>query len=106
MAIKREVAPISAGATLKNWEFKELGLTQQEIADRLGISRKHLSELLNDKVPLSHELAVRIEEVFNISADVLMRVESKHRLYHARLNRVAEKPVKVARASRQALEPA
>ncbi|MEX2964246.1 HigA family addiction module antitoxin [Microbulbifer sp. TYP-18] len=106
MTIKRKVAPMSAGATLKYWQFADLELSQDEIAKRLGISRKHLSEVLNDKAPLSEELAVRIEKVFGFSAKVLMRIEMDYRLYHIRERDDAKKPVKVARASRPALEPA
>ncbi|WP_444928318.1 HigA family addiction module antitoxin (plasmid) [Microbulbifer sp. TRSA002] len=107
MTIKREVAPMSAGATLKYWQFADLELTQEEIAKRLGVSRKHLSKVLNDQAPLSPALAVKIESEFNISAEVLMRVEVKHRLYRERQAAKENlRPVKAPRVSRPALQPA
>jgi addiction module HigA family antidote len=82
--IKRQVAPMSAGATLKHIELADTGLSQEQIADKLGITRKHLSAILNDRSPLTVPLALQIEREFGISADVLMRVEINHQLYVAR----------------------
>jgi phage repressor protein C with HTH and peptisase S24 domain len=41
----------------------QLGLTQQELAQKLGISRQHLSKLENSPRPLSPKLARRVAEV-------------------------------------------
>lgn len=84
MAIKRQGPPMSAGATLKHWDFADLDLKQEEIVERLKVSLEHLSAVLNNKAPLSAELAAKIEEEFGISADVLMRVEIRHQLYTIR----------------------
>jgi len=42
---------------------KQLGLTQHELAEKLGISRQHLSKLENSAKPLSPKLARRVAEV-------------------------------------------
>lgn len=42
---------------------RRLGLTQQELAEKLGISRQHLSKLENSPKPLSPKLARRVAEV-------------------------------------------
>ncbi len=41
----------------------QLGLTQHELAEKLGISRQHLSKVENSLEPLSPKLARRVEEV-------------------------------------------
>src|ERR1039457_7732327 len=41
----------------------QLGLTQHELAEKLGISRQHLSKVENSPEPLSSKLARRVEEV-------------------------------------------
>jgi SOS-response transcriptional repressor LexA len=41
----------------------QLGLTQHELAEKLGISRQHLSKVENSPEPLSPKLARRAEEV-------------------------------------------
>jgi phage repressor protein C with HTH and peptisase S24 domain len=40
----------------------QLGLTQHDLAERLGISRQHLSKLENSQKPLSPKLARRVAE--------------------------------------------
>lgn len=87
--INRQVAPMSAGATLKHIELADTDLSQEQIAEKLGITRKHLSAILNDRAPLTVPLALAVEREFGISADVLMRVEINHQLYVARQEQVA-----------------
>lgn len=41
------------------------GMHQAELAIRLGITKKHLSNLINGKVPVTLELAHSLEKVFN-----------------------------------------
>jgi len=41
----------------------QLGLTQDQFAKRLGISRQHLSKLENSSKPLSRKMALSLEEV-------------------------------------------
>src|SRR5580692_8709507 len=41
----------------------QLGLTQDQFAKRLGISRQHLSKLENSSKPLSQKMARRLAEV-------------------------------------------
>ena len=41
------------------------GMNQAELAIRLGITRKHLSNIINEKVPITLELAHYLEKVFN-----------------------------------------
>lgn len=41
------------------------GMSQAELAIRLSITKKHLSNLINGKVPISFELAHSLEMVFN-----------------------------------------
>jgi HTH-type transcriptional regulator/antitoxin HigA len=40
------------------------GKTQQEIALRLDMSEKHLSEILNSKKNITPETALKLEQVF------------------------------------------
>jgi len=49
---------------------ERLGLTQDEFARKLGISRQHLSKLENSATPLSAKLGRRVAEVFGNSGSV------------------------------------
>src|SRR5699024_5906992 len=61
-------------------------LTQQRVADLLGISRKHVNEIVNGRATLSPDLAVKLERVTGIPTDAWLRYEA---LYRADLARIA-----------------
>ena len=45
-------------------------------ADVLKVRRATLSDLLNEKAALSPEMALRIEKAFNVSMDMLLRMQA------------------------------
>lgn len=45
--------------------LEEGGMHQAKLAIRLGITKKHLNNLINGKVPVTFELAHSLEKVFN-----------------------------------------
>ena len=59
MPMKR---PCHPGEVLREAIIEELGLTVTEAADGLGVSRKHLSEILNAHAGISPEMAIRLEK--------------------------------------------
>lgn len=58
-------------------------LTQSDLAERLGVTRVTLSNLLNGKSALSPEMAIRFEQAFGVSAKTLLRMQSAHDLVRA-----------------------
>jgi len=56
----RNRRPTHPGELLREEVIKPLNLTITEAAKRLGISRKNLSALLNEKISLSPDMAVRV----------------------------------------------
>jgi addiction module HigA family antidote len=73
----------SAADTLKETlEFYHI--TQQEFAGRIGVSQKHLSEILSKKKFLTSELALKIEIVTGIPASFLLRSDAAYKLWLAK----------------------
>lgn len=64
---------------------EERGWTQAELAQRLGYSEKHISQLINGKVPLSVEAAVRLERVVGSTAEFWLAREANYQRHLARL---------------------
>lgn len=60
------------------------GLTVTALADRLGVTRQAASNLLNGKAGVSAEMAIRLEKLFGIRADTLVRMQAAHDLAEAR----------------------
>jgi plasmid maintenance system antidote protein VapI len=59
-SLKEETEP---GLTLRKNRLTE-GLTQQELADAIGIFSHHVSEMENGKRPIGKEMAKRLAEYF------------------------------------------
>ncbi len=65
--------------------IEERGWTQGELAKRLGYTEKHISQLINGKVPLTDEAALRLERVLGSNASFWLAREAKYREHCARL---------------------
>lgn len=65
---------------------EEHGWTQAELAERLGYSAKHVNLLVNGRVPLSEEAAMRLERVLGSTASFWLTREAKFREHSARLD--------------------
>lgn len=52
---------------------------------RLGYTEKHFSQLVNGKVPLTDEAALRLERVLGSNAAFWLSREAKYRVHCARL---------------------
>jgi len=59
-------------------------LSQRELAERLGVSAATVSRLLAQKADLTPEMAVRLELVFDQSAESWMAMQVAHSLVQAR----------------------
>ena len=45
-------------------------MTQKELASRMDMSEKHISKLINGEVPLTQDVALRLERVFGVDANL------------------------------------
>ena len=63
--------------------MKPLGLTITDAARMLGVSRKTLSEFVNEKSALSPEMAIRISKATNTSAESWLNMQQKVTLWEA-----------------------
>ncbi|WP_129664543.1 ImmA/IrrE family metallo-endopeptidase [Phytoactinopolyspora endophytica] len=75
---------VPAGEFVAEW-MEDHAVNAAELARRLGVSRKHVSELLRGKASLSHETALGLERVTGIPARIWNQYESLYREDLARL---------------------
>ena len=47
--------------------LEERDWSQSQLADRLGYTKKHISQLINGKAPITEDTALRLERVLGIS---------------------------------------
>ena len=69
---------VTTGDHISEWMDEE-GINAAELARRLGVTPKHISELLNGKAPLSHQLALALERVTSIPARIWNLYEANYR---------------------------
>lgn len=92
--------PASVGEIL-NEEFMEpLGLTQAALAEAMGVPRKHVNELCNNRRSVTAATALILARVFGNSADFWLNVQRRNDLWtvmntpdeRARINRAKPLP--------------
>ncbi len=76
--IKVNMTPAHPGEFIRTEIVEELGLSVTKAAGILGVRRATLSELLNGRASLSPEMALRIEKAFDVSMDMLLRMQAWH----------------------------
>ena len=74
--IKMNMTPSHPGVFVRIEVLEELGLTVTQAAEVLGVRRATLSDLLNGNAALSPEMALRIEKAFDVSMDMLLRMQA------------------------------
>ena len=75
--------PTHPGEVLLEDVIKPLGLTITEAAEKLGVTRKTLSELVNTRSALSPEMALRISKATDTSPESWLRMQVKLDLWKA-----------------------
>lgn len=78
--------PTHPGTVFLEDVMKPLNLTVTEAAKMLGVSRKTLSEFVNEKASLSPEMAIRISKATNTSVESWMNMQQKLTLWKAHQN--------------------
>ena len=72
MAMKNPVHP---GAIVREDCLKPLGLSVTEGAKRLGVGRRTLSNLVNEKAAVSIEMAYRLSKAFGATPETWLRMQ-------------------------------
>ena len=78
--------PTHPGTVFLEDVMKPLGLSVTQTAAMLGVSRKALSEFVNEKSSLSPDMAIRISLATGTSAESWMNMQQKLTLWIAEQN--------------------
>ena len=80
MAMKNPPHP---GLSVRHDCLEPLGLSVTEAAKKLGISRKHLSGIINCHSGISPEMAIRLDKAFGGGASTWFRLQAAYDLAQA-----------------------
>ena len=75
--------PVTVGEILVEEFMKPLGLTQAALAEAMGVQRKHVNELCNDRRSLTAATALILARVFGNSPDFWLNVQRRTDLWEA-----------------------
>ena len=71
------------GEVLREEFMKPLGLTQGALADAMGVQRKHVNELCNDRRTVTAPTALILARVFGNSPDFWLNVQRRSDIWDA-----------------------
>lgn len=60
------------------------GETQKDLAEKLGISKSYLNEILNGKKDINTNISVKLESVWGIPAEFWLKFQMKYNINKAR----------------------
>ena len=66
-----------------------LGLTQMELAERLGVSYPRVNELVQGKRGITIDTALRLERLFGVSAQFWINLQVARDLYESQHSKAA-----------------
>ncbi len=93
MAMKNPPHP--GGVVLREC-IEPLGLTITDAAEALGVTRNTLSELVNGKLGISPEMAVRLSKVFGGTEEGWLVQQAQYDLAHVQRKRLKPRRLDVA----------
>jgi addiction module HigA family antidote len=97
MAIKLHASfAVHPGEWLRSEIVEPYELSVTVAAEKLGVTRQAMSNLLNGNAGLSAEMAIRFEKAFGLRAETLLRMQAAHDLAQARIR---ESDIKVQRVA-------
>lgn len=78
-----ERKPVSVGEMLREEFMEPLDLTQGQLAEAMGVQRKHVNELCTDRRTITADTALMLARVFGNSADFWLNLQRRNDLWDA-----------------------
>ncbi len=89
--------PTHPGRMLLEEFLTPLGISQMELADRIGVSFPRVNELVHGKRGMTPDTALRLERLFGMEAQFWLNLQLAWDLYHATRSPAAKAIRKIRR---------
>jgi addiction module HigA family antidote len=73
--------PAHPGEILRELYLKPMHVTITQAAEALGVSRKHVSAIVNGRVPVTPDMAMRLAAAFATEAQLWVNLQAQHDLW-------------------------
>ena len=75
--------PTHPGNIIKEDYLLPLSITIKDMASTLGVSRKTLSKIINERGAITPDMALRLSRAFETTPDFLLNLQKNFDLWHA-----------------------
>ncbi|GFM34200.1 HigA family addiction module antitoxin [Desulfovibrio subterraneus] len=93
--------PTHPGGILFRMHMEPLGITITALAKRLGISRKTLSAIVNERAPITPDIALRLSRALDTTPELWLGMQQTYTLWevaHTNTEWLSVEPIKTANA--------
>jgi addiction module HigA family antidote len=73
-------SPAHPGEILREMYLRPMKVSITEAADALGVTRKHISAIVNGRSPVTPDMAMRLAAVFATEAELWLNLRAQHDL--------------------------
>jgi addiction module HigA family antidote len=99
------VPPVAPGEVLRERVLSRLKITQDQLADAMGVSRLSINQIINGRRSITAEMALRLSYVTSTTPEFWLNLQRQIDLYEAQNKLVDVLPhLKVLRAAKSAAE--
>ena len=96
---KRALRAIHPGEFIREEILSELHISQVDLADKLGVSRRAVNEIVGEKRAVSPDMALRLGRLFRSRPDFWLRLQVRWDLERAKRASAYKKEVRPLRAT-------
>jgi addiction module HigA family antidote len=75
--------PRHPGALIKRQYLEPLNITNTKLAEILDVSRKTVSEIINEQAGISPNMALRLAKAFQTTPELWLNLQQKYDLWNA-----------------------
>jgi len=101
----RKRPPLHPGQILYHNYLEPLNISVTKMAEILGVSRKALSNIINEHKSITPEMALRLSKALNTTPDLWLNIQKNYDLWHTANETQAWKKVKPVARGIETLPP-
>ena len=79
----RKRPPTHPGGILKRHYLEPLSLKISDLSETLGVSRKTLSKIINERGSITPDMALRLSKAFNTTPELWLNLQQSYDLWYA-----------------------
>ncbi len=80
---ERKRQPTHPGQMIKGLYLEPFAITITDLAKVLGVSRKTLSKIVNERSSITSDMALRLSRAFNTTPELWLNLQRNYDLWHA-----------------------